>query len=211
MPITYIDIPEDRIIKYALSLPEPYSDVTTGKSLYSFRINIGTSLTPDAVDLLSYNLETMIATDNITVKIRSDSVSLCYQGEEITSWIIPSSEDSDNDDLTRVVNELSTVMPSPKAPTNPERFLLADDDVVQTPNLSDDETEATLVELLVDSDGYMQRIKNHVDSPLAAEVMELVEFKGWLIFGNAKPDLVKALEPFGATFQNYLFGFNHSI
>jgi hypothetical protein len=78
-------------------------------------------------------------------------------------------------------------------------------------HLSDDETEATLVELLVDSDGYMQRIKNHVDSPLAAEVMELVEFKGWLIFGNAKPDLVKALEPFGATFQNYLFGFNHSI
>jgi hypothetical protein len=41
--------------------------------------------------------------------------------------------------------------------------------------------------------------------------MELVEFKGWLIFGNAKPDLVKALEPFGATFQNYLFGFNRSI
>ena len=78
-------------------------------------------------------------------------------------------------------------------------------------HLSDDETEATLVELLVDSDGYMQRIKNHVDSPLVAEVMELVEFKGWLIFGNAKPDLVKALEPFGATFQNYLFGFNHSI
>ena len=78
-------------------------------------------------------------------------------------------------------------------------------------HLSDDETEATLVELLVDSDGYMQRIKNHVDSPLAAEVMELVEFKGWLIFGNAKPDLVKALEPFGATFQNYLFGFNRSI
>ena len=78
-------------------------------------------------------------------------------------------------------------------------------------HISDDETEATLVELLTDSDGYMQRIKNHLDSPLAAEVMDLVDFKGWLIFGNAKPDLVEALAPFGATFQNYLFGFNHSI
>ena len=60
-------------------------------------------------------------------------------------------------------------------------------------HLSDDETEATLVELLVDSDGYMQRIKNHVESPIASEVMELVDFKGWLVFGNAKPDLVEAL------------------
>ena len=78
-------------------------------------------------------------------------------------------------------------------------------------HISDDGKKATLVELLVDSDGYMQRIKNHVDSPLNQEVMELVDFNGWLIFGNAKPDLVEALAPFGATFQNYLFGFNHSI
>ena len=43
-------------------------------------------------------------------------------------------------------------------------------------HISNDETEATLVELLTDSDGYMQRIKNHVDSPLAAEVMDLEDF-----------------------------------
>ena len=78
-------------------------------------------------------------------------------------------------------------------------------------HLSDDETEATLVELLADSDGYMQRIKNHLESPIAGEVMELVDFKGWLVFGNAKPDLVEALSPFGAKFQNYFFGFNHSL
>ena len=78
-------------------------------------------------------------------------------------------------------------------------------------HISDDETEATLVELSTDGDGYMQRNKNHVDSPLAAEVMELVDFKGGLVLGNAKPDLNEALAPFGATFQNYLFGFNHSI
>ena len=78
-------------------------------------------------------------------------------------------------------------------------------------HISDDGKQATLVELLVDSDGYMQRLKNHLASPIAAEVTELVDFKGWHIFGNAKPDLIEALKPMGATFQSYFFGFNHSI
>ena len=34
-------------------------------------------------------------------------------------------------------------------------------------HFSDDGKEATLVELLVDSDGYMQRLKNHMASPIA--------------------------------------------
>ena len=68
-----------------------------------------------------------------------------------------------------------------------------------------------MLENLSDYLGIFHQILKMSDSPLAAEVMELVEFKGWLIFGNAKPDLVKALEPFGGTFQNYLFGFNRSI
>ena len=78
-------------------------------------------------------------------------------------------------------------------------------------HISDDGKEATLVELLSDSDGYMQRLKNHLDSPIAAEITDLIDFKGWHIFGNAKPDLMKALQPMGATFQSYFFGFNHSI
>ena len=78
-------------------------------------------------------------------------------------------------------------------------------------HISDDGKQATLVELLVDSDGYMERLKNHLDSPIAAEITDLIEFKGWHIFGNAKPDLIKALQPMGATFQSYFFGFNHSI
>ena len=78
-------------------------------------------------------------------------------------------------------------------------------------HFSDDGKEATLVELLVDSDGYMQRLKNHLASPIAAEITNLVEFKGWRIFGNANPDLKEALQPMGATFQSYFFGFNHSI
>jgi len=78
-------------------------------------------------------------------------------------------------------------------------------------HISDNGKEATLVELLVDSDGYMQRLKNHLDSPIAAEITDLIDFKGWHIFGNAKPDLMKALQPMGATFQSYFFGFNNSI
>jgi hypothetical protein len=78
-------------------------------------------------------------------------------------------------------------------------------------HFSDDGKEATLVELLVDSDGYMQRLKNHLGSPIAAEITDLIEFKGWHIYGNAKPDLKEELKPMGATFQSYFFGFNHSI
>ena len=78
-------------------------------------------------------------------------------------------------------------------------------------HFSDDGKEATLVELLVDSDGYMQRLKNHLASPIAAEITDLIEFKGWHIYGNAKSDLKEALQPMGATFQRYFFGFNHSI
>ena len=77
--------------------------------------------------------------------------------------------------------------------------------------VSDEGKQATLVELLLDSDGYMQRLKNHLASPIAAEVTKLVDFKGWHIFGNAKPDLIEVLKPMGATFQSYFFGFNHSI
>ena len=78
-------------------------------------------------------------------------------------------------------------------------------------HFSDDGREATLVELLVDSEGYMQRLKNHMASPIAAEITDLVDFKGWHIYGNENPDLKEALKPMGAAFQSYFFGFNHSI
>ena len=57
----------------------------------------------------------------------------------------------------------------------------------------------------------MQRLKNHMASPIAAEIADLIDFKGWHIYENAKPDLKEALKPMGATFQSYFFGFNHSI
>ena len=62
-------------------------------------------------------------------------------------------------------------------------------------HISDSGKEATLIEILADSDGYMQRIKNHIESPIAAEVMELVDFKGWLVFGNSKVGLSQYAEP----------------
>tara|TARA_B100000780_G_C20855405_1_gene340004 strand:- start:90 stop:482 length:393 start_codon:yes stop_codon:yes gene_type:complete len=77
-------------------------------------------------------------------------------------------------------------------------------------HLSDDNSETTLVESFIDSDGAMQRLNNHMSSPLAEEVMEQVVIKEWLVFGNAKQDLIDALTPFGAKFMRQHCGFNHS-
>tara|TARA_B100001123_G_scaffold448711_2_gene611028 strand:- start:1500 stop:1898 length:399 start_codon:yes stop_codon:yes gene_type:complete len=74
--------------------------------------------------------------------------------------------------------------------------------------LSDDNTEATLVESFVDSDGTMQRLSNHAASPLAAEVLERVDINGVLCFGNAKQDLIDALTAWGAIFQRHYCGYH---
>ena len=77
-------------------------------------------------------------------------------------------------------------------------------------HLSDDNSEATLVESFIDSDGAMQRLNNHMSSPIAEEVTQHVDFKEWLVFGNSKQDLIDALTPFGAKFKKHHSGFNHS-
>ncbi len=76
--------------------------------------------------------------------------------------------------------------------------------------LSDDNTEATLVESFVDSDGAMQRLTNHAASPIAREVLDEVDIKNVFCFGNAKEDLIEALSAWGAKFQRHFCGFNHS-
>ena len=73
---------------------------------------------------------------------------------------------------------------------------------------SDDKTEATLLESFVHSDGAMERLANHMESPIAAEVMEHVDFKKVLCFGNAKQDLIDTLTAFGAKFYNQLCGYH---
>ena len=77
-------------------------------------------------------------------------------------------------------------------------------------HLSDDNSEATLVESFIDSDGAMQRLNNHISSPIAEEVTQHVDIKEWLVFGNSKQDLIDALTPFGAKFKKHHSGFNHS-
>ena len=75
-------------------------------------------------------------------------------------------------------------------------------------HLSDDNSEATLVESFIDSDGAMQRLKNHMSSPIAEEITQYVDIKEWLVFGNSKQDLIDALTPFGAKFKRQHCGFN---
>ena len=75
-------------------------------------------------------------------------------------------------------------------------------------HLSDDNSEATLVESFIDSDGAMQRLNNHMSSPIADEVTQHVDIKEWLVFGNSKQDLIDALTPFGAKFKRQHCGFN---
>ena len=76
--------------------------------------------------------------------------------------------------------------------------------------LSDDNTEATLIESYVDSDGAKQRIENHVASPIATEVLEHFDITDFHVFGNAKKDLIEMLSAWGAKFNRYVGGFNHS-
>ena len=76
--------------------------------------------------------------------------------------------------------------------------------------LSDDNTEATLIESYVDSDGAKQRIENHVASPIATRVLEHSDITGFHVFGNAKKDLIEMLSSWGAKFHRYAGGFNHS-
>ena len=75
--------------------------------------------------------------------------------------------------------------------------------------LSDDNTEATLIESFEDSDGAKKRVENHFASPLPPEVAELFELTSWLVFGNVKEDLIELLSPVGAKYQSYVGGFNH--
>ena len=74
--------------------------------------------------------------------------------------------------------------------------------------LSDDKVEATLIESFVDSDAAMQRLENHAASPIAAEVMEHVDIKSVLCFGNAKNDLIDTLTAWGAKFQHHFCGYH---
>ena len=76
--------------------------------------------------------------------------------------------------------------------------------------LSDDNTEATLIESYVDSDGAKQRIENHVASPIATEVLEHFDITGAHCFGTMNNDFIEMFNAWGGNFNRYVGGFNHS-
>ena len=76
-------------------------------------------------------------------------------------------------------------------------------------HLSDDNKEATLVEIFADSDSAVKRLKNHAASPIATEVLEHVDINGVHCFGSAKQDLIDMFTAWGAKFQRHFCGFNH--
>jgi hypothetical protein len=59
--------------------------------------------------------------------------------------------------------------------------------------MSEDGTAATLIKLFVDSDGMMERLGNHMASPLATEVFEQVDITSVLCLSNAKPNAIETL------------------
>ena len=75
--------------------------------------------------------------------------------------------------------------------------------------LSDDDTEATLIESFENSDGLKQRAENLMAGPIVPEWSERFELKYMMVFGNVKKDVMELLSPFGATFHTFAGGFNH--
>ena len=75
-------------------------------------------------------------------------------------------------------------------------------------HISADETEATLIEAFVDSDSMMDRLDDHLASPLATEVHEQVDITGVLCLGSAKQNAIEALSTWGAIFHTHQSGYN---
>ena len=78
-------------------------------------------------------------------------------------------------------------------------------------HISEDGSEAPLIESFVDSDAMMLRLENHAASPLATEVFEHVEITGVLCLCNAKQDAIDALSAWGARFRSHHFGYGREI
>ena len=78
-------------------------------------------------------------------------------------------------------------------------------------HISEDGSEATLIEAFTDSDAMMVRLGNHAASPLASEVLELIDITNVLCLGNAKPNAVELLSAWGTRFRSHHSGYNREI
>jgi len=78
-------------------------------------------------------------------------------------------------------------------------------------HISEDGSEATLIEAFTDSDAMMVRLGNHAASPLASEVLELIDITDVLCLGNAKQNAVEAFSAWGARFRSHHSGYSREI
>ena len=78
-------------------------------------------------------------------------------------------------------------------------------------HISEDGSEATLIEAFTDSDAMMIRLGNHAASPLASEVLELIDITEVLCLGNVKPNAIETLSAWGARFRSHHSGYNREI
>ena len=78
-------------------------------------------------------------------------------------------------------------------------------------HVAKDGSDATLIEAFTDSDAMMVRLGNHAASPLASEVLELVDITDVLCLGNANTTAVAALSAWGARFRSHHSGYNREI
>jgi len=78
-------------------------------------------------------------------------------------------------------------------------------------HISNDGSDTTPIAAFMDSDAMMVRLGNHAASPLASEVLELIEITDVLCLGNAKPNAVEALSTWGARFRSHHSGYNREI
>ena len=76
--------------------------------------------------------------------------------------------------------------------------------------LSEDNTEATLIESYTDSDGAKKCLENHAASPIATEVLEHFDITGAHCFGSVNKDFIEMFSAWGGKFNRYVGGFNHS-
>jgi len=77
-------------------------------------------------------------------------------------------------------------------------------------HISDDRTEATVIETYVNSDSMMIRLGNYAAGPIAAVVVDQFEITVVLCLVNAKQDAIDAFSVGGATFHTHHAGFHKS-
>ena len=73
--------------------------------------------------------------------------------------------------------------------------------------MSEDEKQATLIEMFADSDGAKQRLQNLQASPIVEPFQQLFKITSLTVLGAVKPDLRLLLDGWDADCREYAGGF----